>query len=71
VAGSELSLGLQFRMTFAEPSTEVNWEGEFSLQGGIAFMVASLIDPMGREHFERMAERLRETLNPAEPGLSS
>jgi carbon monoxide dehydrogenase subunit G len=45
----------------------VNWQGEFSLEGGLAFMFASLIEPMGRKHFDRMAEHLSEKLNPVEP----
>ena len=66
VAGSQLNLVLQFRVSRTDTSTEVSWQGEFSLEGGLAFMMASLIEPMGREHFERMAERLHEKLNPAE-----
>jgi len=66
VAGSQLNLVLEFRISRTEASTEVGWQGEFYLNGGLALMVNSLIEPMGRKHFERMAERLREKLNPAE-----
>ena len=69
VAGSELVLALHFQIASSEGGTEVNWWGEFSLDGGLAFMFASLIEPMGRRHFERMAEKMRERLNPLKPGL--
>jgi carbon monoxide dehydrogenase subunit G len=67
VAGSQLNLVLQFQIAPAEAATEVSWRGEFSLDGGLAFVFGSFIEPMGRKHFERMAERLRERLNPLEP----
>jgi len=67
VAGSQLSLALQFRIASSEGATEVSWQGEFSLDGGLGFMFSSLIEPMGREHFERMADQLRRRLNPLEP----
>lgn len=67
VAGSQLSLVLHFQIASSEGITEVSWQGEFSLDGGLAFVLGSLIEPMGRKHFERMAERLREQLNPLEP----
>ena len=66
VAGSQLNLALQFRIARADASTEVGWQGEFYLDGGLTLMVNSLIEPLGRKHFEKMAERLREKLNPAE-----
>jgi carbon monoxide dehydrogenase subunit G len=66
VAGSQLNLMLQFRITSSEGATEVSWQGEFSLDGGLALMFGSLVEPMGRKHFEKMAERLRERLSPLE-----
>src|SRR5215469_1390773 len=63
VAGSRLNLELQFQIGSAEGTTEVSWQGEFSLDGGLALLFGSLIEPMGRKHFERMAERLRERLS--------
>ena len=65
VAGSQLNLALEFRISHAEASTQVNWAGEFSLDGGLAFVMGSLLEPMGHQQFERMGERLREGLNPA------
>jgi carbon monoxide dehydrogenase subunit G len=67
VAGSQLNLLLQFRISPTNASTQVNWRGDFSLDGGLAFMMAGLIETMGREHFERMADRLREQVNAIEP----
>jgi carbon monoxide dehydrogenase subunit G len=62
VAGSQLNLMLQFRVSLTDASTQVSWQGDFSLNGGLAFMMVKVIEAMGREHFERMAERLRERL---------
>jgi len=67
VAGSQLNLGLEFQIASSEGATEVRWQGEFSLDGGLAFVFGSLIEPMGRKHFERMAERFDEQLNRFEP----
>lgn len=67
VAGGQLRMSLQFRVAPSAGVTEVSWQGEFSLDGGLAFLAGSLIEPMGRKHFDRMAERLRDTLNPPAP----
>jgi len=67
VAGSQLNLMLRFCISPTDVSTQVNWQGDFSLNGGLAFMMAGLIETMGREQFERMADRLRERLNSIEP----
>ena len=67
VAGSDLNLELRFQIASSGPATEVRWQGELSLDGGLAFVFGSLIEPMGRKHFERMAERLDEQLNRFEP----
>ncbi|HVP53748.1 MAG TPA: SRPBCC domain-containing protein [Candidatus Eisenbacteria bacterium] len=66
VAGSQLKLGLQFSVAAVDGMTEVSWRGEFSLDGMLAFMAAGLIEPMGREHFDIMAEHLRESLHVVE-----
>ena len=67
VAGSQLNLGLEFQIASSDRATEVRWRGEFSLDGGLAFVFASLLEPMGRKHFERLAERLDAQLNRFEP----
>jgi carbon monoxide dehydrogenase subunit G len=67
VAGSQLHLGLEFQIASSDPATEVRWRGEFSLDGGLAFVFGSLLEAMGRKHFERMAERFDEQLNRFEP----
>ena len=66
IAGSQLTLELQFQIAPSVSMTEVNWQGEFSLDGMLAFMAGSLMEPMGRKHFDRMAERLGSNLG-AEP----
>lgn len=63
VAGSPLNLMLRFRVSRTNDLTEVRWQGEFTLDGMLAFIAGSLIEPMGRKHFEMMAERLSERLN--------
>jgi carbon monoxide dehydrogenase subunit G len=67
VAGSELRMSLRFDVAPAAPGADVRWQGEFSLDGGIALLMGSLIEAMGRKHFERMVERLSEALNPVTP----
>jgi carbon monoxide dehydrogenase subunit G len=62
VAGSQLKLNLQFRIAPSLDATEVNWQGEFSLDGMLALMAGHLIEPMGRRTFELMAERLQNGL---------
>lgn len=73
VAGSQLSLNLQFLTTPSLDATEVKWRGEFSLDGMMALMAGSLIEAMGRRNFELMAERLQNGLrhNTADDPLES
>lgn len=66
VAGSQLTLRLRFQVAPSDDMTEVYWQGEFSLDGMLAFMAGSLIEPMGRNNFDRMAERLSNSLRPVE-----
>jgi len=66
MAGSPLNLGLQFHIAPCGSMSEVNWQGEFSLDGQLAFIAGGLIEPMGRKHFDRMAQRLGANLG-AEP----
>lgn len=62
LAGSPLRMRLDFRLAAADAATEVSWQGEVNLEGPLAFMAGSLVETMGRENFERMAERLQEDL---------
>ena len=74
VAGSQLELNLQFHIARSTESTEVNWQGEFSLGGMVAWMAGHLIEPMGRRNFELMAERLQNGLSQptsVEPSIPS
>lgn len=63
VAGSPLNLTLRFRISPTNDLTEVSWQGEFTLDGMLAFIAGSLIEPMAHKHFEVMAKRLSERLN--------
>lgn len=63
MAGSLLDLKLRFQFASVAGTTEVTWEGEFSLDGMLALMAAGLIESMGRTNFERMAESLQNALH--------
>jgi carbon monoxide dehydrogenase subunit G len=65
IAGSPLSFELEFRITTAEETTQVHWQGEVRLSGKLVFMVGDLLDGMSRQNFERMAESLRQKLQEA------
>jgi carbon monoxide dehydrogenase subunit G len=74
VAGSQLNLNLEFQIAPSAESTEVSWQGEFSLDGMLALMAGHLIEPMGRRNFELMAERLQNGLSErtsVEPSIAS
>ena len=62
LAGSPLSLKLDFVVTSVDAATEISWRGEVTLGGSLALLAGSLMDTMGRQSFERMAARLRESL---------
>jgi uncharacterized protein len=62
VAGSELTFAMQFDITPSEAATQVDWQGEVSVDGMLAFMAGSTIASMGRKNFALMAQRLQEGL---------
>lgn len=62
VAGSQLNFALQFDIAPTVQATEVNWQGEVSVDGMLALMAGGLIEPMGRRTFGLMAERLQNGL---------
>lgn len=62
IAGGQLSMGLRFQFTATSEGTGIDWQGEVALGGALAFMVGDLLETMGRQNFERMAERLRDRL---------
>jgi carbon monoxide dehydrogenase subunit G len=62
VAGSELTFAMQFHIVPLETATQVNWQGEVSVDGMLAFMAGSTIEEMGRKNFASMAERLQDGL---------
>jgi uncharacterized protein len=62
IAGSPLTLRLRFQIASSNEMTEVTWQGEFSLDGMLALMAGELVDSMGRQNFERMAEDIQNAL---------
>jgi carbon monoxide dehydrogenase subunit G len=67
VAGGPLTLELRYQISPVDGTTEVKWQGEFALDGMMALMAGSLIETMGRKNFERMAQRLCDSLRPDDP----
>lgn len=64
IAGGPLRLGVGFQLDARDNTTVVNWQGEVTLGGMLAMMAGTLLDTMGRQTFDRMAERLRLRLQP-------
>jgi carbon monoxide dehydrogenase subunit G len=62
IAGSRLRLRLDFVLTPGESATEIGWRGELTLGGSLAFMAGGQVESISRQNFERMAERLQESL---------
>jgi len=77
IAGGPLRLNLEFTITAASDITEVGWQGEVSLGGTLAMMAGNLLETMSQQNFERMAERLQQSLgnvsmrSQEEPGSSA
>jgi len=63
VAGSDLAFAMQFDITPSEAATQVNWQGEVSVDGMLAFMAGGTIESTGRKNFELMAQRLQDGLS--------
>ncbi|MFZ1135040.1 MAG: SRPBCC domain-containing protein [Candidatus Korobacteraceae bacterium] len=62
IAGSPLKLRLRFQIASSDGITKVTWQGEFSLEGMLSLMAGGLIDSMGRQNFELMAEHIQNAL---------
>ncbi len=62
LASSPLRMGINFRINPQAEMTEVTWQGEVALQGMLALMAGNLLEKMGRQNFDRMAERLQFSL---------
>jgi carbon monoxide dehydrogenase subunit G len=62
IAGSKLRLDLEFGLTPVGATTAVLWRGELGLTGAVAFMGDDIVQTMGHQNFERMAEQLRSHL---------
>ena len=77
IAGGPLRLNLEFTLTPVGSVTEIGWRGEISLGGSLAFMAGNLVETMSQQNFERMAERLQQSLgnvsmrSQEEPGSSA
>jgi carbon monoxide dehydrogenase subunit G len=67
IAGGPLTMTLRFQFAPALEGTELNWQGEVTLGGALAFMAGDLLEAMGRQNFDWMAERLRDCLNQEAP----
>lgn len=67
IAGGPLRLAVSFQLDAQDNTTVVNWQGDVTLGGMLAMMAGTLLDTMGRQTFDRMAERLQLRLQPAPP----
>ena len=65
VAGGPLRLTVRFSLVPEGATTLVIWQGEVMLGGSLAFLAGSLLETIGRQNLERMAERIRGNLTPA------
>lgn len=62
IAGSPLRMAIDFQINPREEVTEVTWQGEVQLDGILALMAGNFVEKMGRQNFERMAERVQQSL---------
>jgi carbon monoxide dehydrogenase subunit G len=62
IAGGRLKFGIRFEIAAQEPSTEVSWRGEVTLDGMLTMLAGHLLETMGRKNFEAMAERVQQQL---------
>jgi uncharacterized protein len=58
IAGSPLRMAIDFQINPREEVTEVLWQGQVTLEGMLAMMAGNLLETMGRQNFDRMAENL-------------
>ena len=70
IAGGPLRLAVSFQLDAQDDTTVVNWHGDVTLGGMLAMMAGNLVESMGRQNFERMAERLQLRLQ-SEPLAAS
>lgn len=62
IAGGPLRLAIDFQLDPRGEMTDINWQGDVTLGGMLAMMAGTLVDTMGRQTFDRMAERLQRGL---------
>jgi carbon monoxide dehydrogenase subunit G len=77
VAGSQLTFAMSFQLARSGEATEINWQGEVSVDGMVALMAGSMIDELGRRNLDAVAEQLQNKLrenattgNPAPAALT-
>lgn len=64
IAGGPLRMAVGFQLDARDNTTVVDWQGDVTLGGMLAMMAGTLLDTMGRQTFDRMAERLQYRLQP-------
>jgi len=74
IAGSQLRLAISFQINGLAEATEVNWRGDVALGGTLAMLAGTMVETMGQQNFNRMAESLQRSLemepvSPSEPPL--
>jgi carbon monoxide dehydrogenase subunit G len=62
VAGSQLIFAMQFQLRCGGTETQVNWQGQVSVDGMLVMMAGDAIDSMGRRNLEEAVERLQNEL---------
>jgi carbon monoxide dehydrogenase subunit G len=62
IAGSPLRMGINFSVNPRAEMTDVTWQGEVTLEGILALVAGNGLETMGRQNFDRMAQRLRLSL---------
>jgi uncharacterized protein len=62
IAGSQLRVAISFKIGALTDATEVIWQGNVALDGMLALLAGNMVDTMGQQNFDRMAENLRRSL---------
>jgi len=62
IASSQLRLAISFQISAMAEATEIGWSGNVALDGMLALLAGNMVDTMGRQNFERMAQSLQRNL---------
>ena len=62
IAGSQLRLAISFQISAMTEATEISWSGNVALDGMLALLAGNMVDTMGQQNFERMAQSLQRNL---------